>query len=127
MLMSHSDDPSDDDSEEMKEFADEFDRRRQALYERVCDFMDEEDIDEAYVAQLLLDSALSMRMTAYGMGVENPSAAGLKIDLDRLARDIGEMLRAAKKRADEYIRLVKEERARAEAEGDAGPDEQVPE
>ena len=87
--------------------------------------MDEEEIDEAYMAQLLLDSALSMRMTAYGMGVENPSAAGLKLDLDRLARDIGDMVRAAKKRADEYIRLVKEERARAEAEGE--PDEEAPE
>ena len=115
MLMSDAEEPFDDDSEEVKEFADEFDRRRQTLYERVCDFMDEEEIGEAYVAQLLLDSALSMRMTAYGMGVENPSAAGLKLDLDRLAREVGDMLRAAKKGADEYIRLVKEERARAAA------------
>lgn len=125
MLMSDAHDPFDDDSEEAKEFADEFDRRRQALYEGICDFMDEEEIGEAYVAQLLLDSALSMRMTAYGMGVENPSAAGLKLDLDRLGRDIGDMVRAAKKRADEYIHLVKEERARAEAE--EKPDEETPE
>lgn len=124
--MSDSDDLFEDDPEDVKEFADEFERRRQALYERICDFMDEEDIDEAYVAQLLLDSALSMRMTAYGMGVENPSAAGLKIDLDRLARDVGEMLRAAKKRADEYIRLVKEQRARIETEGETDPEEQAP-
>jgi hypothetical protein len=125
MLMSDAEDPFDDDSEEVKEFADEFDRRRQTLYERVCDFMDEEEIGEAYVAQLLLDSALSMRMAAYGMGVENPSAAGLKLDLDRLAREVGDMLRAAKKGADEYIRLVKEQRARAEAEEE--PDEETPE
>jgi hypothetical protein len=127
MLMSDADNPFDDDSEEVKELADEFERRRQALYDRICDFMDEEDIGESYVAQLLLDSALSMRMTAYGMGVENPSAAGLKIDLDRLAREFGELLRAAKKGADEYIRLVKEERARAEAEGEAEPDGPAPE
>jgi predicted site-specific integrase-resolvase len=123
--MSDSDDFIGDDPEEMQEIADEFERRRHALYERVCDFMDEEDIDEAYVAQLLLDCALSMRMTAYGMGVENPSAAGLKMDLDRLGRDIGEMLRTAKKGADEFIRLIKDERARAEAA--AEPEEDAPE
>jgi hypothetical protein len=39
MLMSDAHDPFDDDSEEAKEFADEFDRRRQAPYERICDFI----------------------------------------------------------------------------------------
>ena len=48
--------------------------------------MDEAEIGEAFVAALLLDAAIKMRMAAYGMGVENPSVAGLKLDLDRLRR-----------------------------------------
>ena len=85
--------------------------------------MDDEEIDEAYMAQLLLDCGLNMRMTAYGMAVENPSVAGLKIDLDRVGREVAELLRAAKKGAEEFIHKVKQERARLEAEVGAAPDE----
>jgi len=57
-----------------------------------------------------------MRMTAYGLGVENPSVAGLKIDLDRLRDEVGVFLREAKKGAQEYIAQVKDMRARADSE-----------
>ena len=59
--------------------------------------MDEEDINEDYVAQLLADAMIRMRMTAYGIGVESPSAAGLKMDLDRLRDELGEFLRERRK------------------------------
>ena len=76
----------------------------------------EEEISEAYVAQLLADAMIRMRMTAYGMGVESPSVAGLKLDLDRLRDELGVFLREAKKGAEEYIGVVKEMRAKVDAE-----------
>jgi hypothetical protein len=117
--MSDTDQMFDDDPEEIKKVAEAFEQRRQILYERICDFIDEEQIDEGYASHLLFDAAINARMIAYGMGVESPSVAGLKIDLDRVAREVGEMLREAKKGAEEFIREIKEERARLEAEADA--------
>ena len=125
--MSDTDDLLPDDPEEFKQIADDFERRRETLYETLCDFMDDEEIDEVYMAHLLFDAAISMRMTAYGMGVENPSVAGLKIDLDRVGREVAEMLREIKKGAEEYIQTVKKERERAAAEGEGEGDEEEPE
>ena len=47
--------------------------------------------------------------------VESPSAAGLKLDLDRLNKELGEFVREAKKGAEEYIGHVKEMRAEIDA------------
>jgi hypothetical protein len=98
------------------EFAEDFERHRAAIYGRISDYMEEVDINEAYVAELLVDMMIAMRMTAYGLGVENPSVAGLKLDLDRLRNEVGEFLREAKKGAEEYIHRVKDARAEAEEE-----------
>ena len=124
--MSDSDDPFGEVPEDMRQFADDLERHSQELHERICGYMDEEEIDENYVAHLLLESAINLRMSAYGVYVENPSVAGLKIDLDRMGRELDEMLRAAKKGAEEYIRLVKEERAKLEAEAETSPDKEAP-
>jgi hypothetical protein len=113
--MSESDDPRGDDPE-VDEFVEEFERHRDALYEHICDFMEEAEIGEDFVAQLLADAMIRMRMSAYGMDVESPSVAGLKLDLDRLRDEIGVFLREAKKGAEEYIALVKKMRAEADAE-----------
>src|SRR5580704_13005147 len=122
MPMSEPDD-SPDDEPATDQFVEEFERHRDALYEHIVDFMEEEDISEDYVAQLLADAMIRMRMTAYGIGVESPSAAGLKLDLDRLNKELGEFLREAKKGAEEYISHVKEVRAAADAALDAEEDE----
>ena len=123
--MSDSDDPFGEVPEDMRQFADDLERHSQELHERICGYIDEEEIDENYVAHLLLESAINLRMSAYGVYVENPSVAGLKIDLDRMGRELDEMLRAAKKGAEEYIRLVKEERAKLEAEAETSSDEEA--
>jgi hypothetical protein len=123
MPMSGSDDLSGDYPEGDK-FVEEFERHRDALYDHICDFMEEAEISEAYVAQLLADAMIRMRMTAYGMGVESPSVAGLKLDLDRLRDELGVFLREAKKGAEEYIGVVKEMRAEVDAEDE---DEETPE
>jgi hypothetical protein len=115
MPMSDSDDPFGEDPA-VDEFVGEFERHRDALYDHIIDFMEEEDINEAYVAQLLADAMIRMRVSAYGIGVESPSVSGLKLDLDRLRDELGLLLREAKKGAEEYIGHVKEMRAEIEAE-----------
>src|ERR1700730_407225 len=75
MPMSEPDDPLGDDPE-VDKFVEEFERHRDAIYERILDYMDEVEINEAYVAQLLIDAMIRMRMTAYGLGVESASVAG---------------------------------------------------
>jgi hypothetical protein len=113
--MSDSDDLSGDDPE-MDKFVEDFERHRDALYDCILDYMDEEEIDEAYVAQLLMDAMIRMRMTAYGLGVESPSVGGLRMDLDRLKDEVNVFLREAKKGAEEYIGLVKKMRAEVDEE-----------
>jgi hypothetical protein len=126
--MSDSDDLFGDDPE-FDEFAEDVARHRDAIYALLCDYMDEAEIDEAYVAQLLIDTMIRMRMTAYGLGVESPSVAGLKIDLDRLRDEIGGFLREAKKGAEEFIVQIKDMRAQADREAEEGEekDEESPE
>jgi hypothetical protein len=114
------------DDPEFKEFADEFERHREALYRLVSDYMDEEGVSETFAAHLLLDATVHMRMAAYGTGVEHPSVAGLKLDLDRLRQEMDQFVREAKKGAEDYIREVKtlrEELEREEAEGAAEDDD----
>jgi len=104
------------DDEVPDEFVEEFERHRDAIFDRLYDYMEKTEINEAYVAQLLVDAMIRMRMTAYGVGVESPSVAGLKLDLDRLRNEVGEFLREAKKGAEEYIGHIKKMRAEDEKE-----------
>ncbi len=108
-----------DDVPELDQFIENFERHRDALLDRIYAYMEDEDLDEGYVAQLLADLMIRMRMTAYGLGVESPSVAGLKLDLDRLSKELSESLREAKKDAEDYIEQVKEVRAAAAAALDA--------
>jgi hypothetical protein len=108
--MSGSDDRSGEDPH-LAQIAEEFERHCDELYERIADYMDEAEIGEAYVAQLLLEAMIRMRMEAYAIDVEKPSVAGLKLDLDRLQRQVDELVREAKKGAEDYIREVKKERS----------------
>jgi hypothetical protein len=121
--MSDSDELPGDDPEAEK-FVEDFERHRDAIYDCILDYMDEEEIGEAYVAQLLIDAMIRMRMTAYGLGVESPSVAGIKMDLDRLKDEVNVFLREAKKGAEEYIAHVKEMRARVDLEDLEDEDEE---
>jgi hypothetical protein len=113
--MKDSDDLRGDDPA-IDKIGEKLERHRAAIYERIYDYMEEAQISEAYVAQLLVDAMIRMRMAEYGLGVESPSVAGLKLDLDRLRSEVGECVREAKKDAEGYIRHVKDLRARAEDE-----------
>jgi hypothetical protein len=116
--MSDENDFSGEDAES-EEAGDKFDRHREELFERITQFMEDEDINEAAASFLLLDLALTLRMAAYGTGVKNPSAAGLKLDLDRLQREVADFIRLAKKGAEEFIRNTKQMLATIEEEEDA--------
>ena len=104
------------DDPELGKVREEFEAHRKALYERIADYMEEADLSDSYAAQLLLDAMISMRMAAYGTEVENPSVAGLKLDLERLRREVEDFVRGAKKGAEEYIRNVKDLRKTLEEE-----------
>jgi hypothetical protein len=121
--MSGSDDGFGDDPG-MEAFADEFDRHRKAVFELLEEYMEEEALDDDYVGQLLLDALIRLRMATYGISVERPSVAGLKLDLDRLQKEVVEVLREAKKDAEDFIATVKEARAAAEAVEEGGDSEE---
>jgi hypothetical protein len=87
------DDAEDDDYHQMQE----------ALHRHVSDFADEHDLTLGAVSVLLIDLAVTWRMLDYVMSVEKPSGAGLKLDLDRMRRDVEEHLRNCKRGADDFI------------------------
>jgi hypothetical protein len=116
--MSDSDDLFGDDPE-MDKFVEAYERHRDDIHELIMDYMEEEKLDAPYLAQMLIDLMIRMRMHAYGLGVESPSVTGLKLDLDRLQAELGEFLREAKKGAAEYIAAVKDARTEADAEAEA--------
>ncbi len=113
--MAGSDDRFSDDPE-ANGAGDEFDRLQMALLDRIEEFINAEDLGESDVVDLLISSAVHLRMVAYGMNIEKPSAGGLKLDLDRFRQDFDQLIRGAKKGADGFVEQVKEARARAEGE-----------
>ena len=113
--MAHPKDPFEAGSAE-QDGSDDFDEMGTALHEHVQDFAEEHDLPDGAVALLLLDIAVRMRMTDYALSVEKPSGSGLKLDLDRMRREVDDLIRGAKKSADEFIAHAKD--AIAEAERD---------
>jgi hypothetical protein len=103
--------PNDDRAVEDEAAVEEYERLHEALLEQLEEFMDVEGVDEDLVTELLVDAALHLRMTAYGMDTEQPSAAGLKLDLDHFGHEIEDLINDAKKGAEGYIEQVKKLRA----------------
>jgi hypothetical protein len=110
-MNSQNEDISDD-----AEAGDELDQHGLALHQIVQDYMDEHDLSDELGALLLLNISVRMRMVGYALETENPSASGLKMDLDRFNREIGDCIRAAKKGADEFIEEAMVLREAAEEE-----------
>jgi hypothetical protein len=103
-----TDDQDDLFGEGADEALDEFDRLTEILSERVFEFAEEEEVDDEQLSPLLLRLALSSRMVAYAAGTAKPSGGGLKLDLDRFRREIEDLIRAAKKDADHFIKQARE-------------------
>ena len=98
-----------------------YEDHRDGVYRQIIDYADENELDDGFVAAILLDLAVSTRMGAYAYGVEKPSVAGLKLELDRFRRDVDGYVGSAKKDAGVFIEETKAARA-AEAEQDVAED-----
>jgi hypothetical protein len=94
-----------------------------ALHQLIQDYMDKHDLSDELGAVLLLNISVRMRMVGYALETEQPSAPGLKTDLDRFHREIGDCIRAAKKGAEEFIEEAMVLREAAEEEIEDALDE----
>ena len=103
---------------------DEFDRMQDMLSALVSDFAEQHDLPLGALSPLLLQLAVTTRMTDYVLSVAKPSSSGLKLDLDRLRRDIDELVRHSKRHADDFIAHSKDalQEAEAEREAEGGPE-----
>ncbi len=123
--MSSDDSRSDDGRSvdpDVQEFMDEVEQHSQAIYEMVSDYMDDLEIPEAIISHVLLNLAFNMRMVAYVIDTEKPSAGGLKLDLDRMRNEIEQIIRESKKGAEAFVKSAKTAIAEAEKESDAAED-----
>jgi len=101
----------------------EFDRHSGALLQVVQDYIEEHDLLEEMMSLVLLNLSVRLRMVGYALETEKPSAAGLKLDLDRFRRELDGCVRAAKKDADRFIADAKAARAKAESEAEDEADD----
>jgi hypothetical protein len=104
--------------EDTEQAVEEFNRLSTVLYERVTEFAADEDVADDMLPLLLLQLSLKLRMVNYAESVAKPSAAGLKLDIDRFRRDAEDLIREARKDADQFIALAREAIAAATAEDD---------
>ena len=119
--MSSDDNRSDDgrsDDPDVQEFMDEVEQHSRAIYDMVSDYMDDLEIPEALISHVLLNLAFNMRMVAYVIDTEKPSAGGLKLDLDRMRSEIEQLVRESKKGAEAFIASAKTAIAEAEKEAE---------
>jgi hypothetical protein len=98
-----------------EEFDEAFDEVRKAFHERVEEFRADFDLPYGLLSILCAQMSVTARMLDYLDSVEKPSAAGLRLELDRLLRGIESTVRAAKKRAEQVVAVTKQ--AAAEARG----------
>jgi hypothetical protein len=109
------------DDAELAEAAEEYEDHCMALFDLVSEHVEKEEIDALVAVHMLAEVTLRLRMVAYGIGVERPSAGGLKLDLDRFGQELDQLIRHTKKGADEFIASVKAAREAAEREEDDAP------
>ncbi|GLK71172.1 hypothetical protein KHC23_10380 [Ancylobacter dichloromethanicus] len=112
MAGSHNDDETDD------AYDAAFDQHRAALYDMLMDYADTHELSDSFMAVLASDIGLSLRMVAYAAETEKPSVGGLRLDLDRYARELGDSVRDAKKYAAEFIAEAKAAQEADEEEDD---------
>jgi hypothetical protein len=124
--MAHGKDEQLDDSDLE---ADDFDQMLNMLHAHVSEFAEEHDLPVGALSPLLLDLGVTSRMMDYVLSVEKPSASGLKLDLDRMGREVDELVRDCKRNAEEFIDhskdALREAQAELEAELDAEAEQEA--
>ena len=98
---------------------DDYEQMRELLHAHLSEFAEEHDLPNAALSALLLDLAVTERMMDYVLSVEKPSASGLKLELDRMQRDVADFVRDCKRNADAFISHSKDAVAQARAELEA--------
>src|SRR5438046_1485326 len=89
---------------------------REGLMEEVNDFAGEHEISPGALSLLLVDLGLTSYMLGYFYKTDKPSSLGLKLELDRFNRDVGDFIRSSKRDAEEFVREAKKILASAPAE-----------
>jgi hypothetical protein len=107
------------DDEDFDEASEQYERLRDLLQARISEFADEHDVPVGALSPLLMDLAVTTRMTDYALSVEKPSASGLKLELDRMLREAGDYIRDCKRHAEDFMAHTKDAIAQAQAEIDA--------
>jgi len=110
-----NDDAFEDDDDEAGE---DVEQLRQSFFEHISDFVEENDLEEEFVAAMLLDMAVTTRMVAYTLEDEEPTIPGLKQHLDAFQREAQDLITRFKEGAEEFIAHAKQARAEAQAEED---------
>ena len=95
---------------------DEFDKLVLAFQEHVDAFAVERDLTFGVVSLLAAQVAMTMRMFDYAASADEPSAAGLKLELDRYRGEIDNAVSSAKNGAGEFLAIAGEAFAQAEAD-----------
>ena len=94
---------NDNDNEDFESWDDEQEAHAEAIREMVLDYLDDNDVDEGTAVFGLVEIALSIAMSGYVVSTEKPSAGGLGMALDRLSKDVSDLIREAKKGAKQFI------------------------
>ena len=92
-----------DDDREFESWDDEQEAHAEAIRDMVLDYLDEHEVDEGTAVFGLVGIALSIAMSGYAMSVDKPSVGGLRMALDRLGKDVAELIREAKKDAESFL------------------------
>ena len=98
----------------------DYERWREDLHKLAAQFADKHDLSFAMMALLLIDLGVTSRMINYVLSVEKPSSGGLRLDLDRFQREIGDFVRSSKRTAEGFIEATM--KALDEAEKTSPPD-----
>jgi hypothetical protein len=101
-------------SEDDGDFAVQMNGHHRALFNLLTDFAEERELEDSEVLMLLVEATLSIATISYGTNVAQPTASGLRTDLDRLLRAFGESVRGRKKEAQRMIANLREIINRAE-------------
>ena len=104
------------DEREPESWDDEQESHMEAIREMVLDYLDENEVDEGVAVFGLIEIAVSVAMSGYVMSVDKPSVGGLRMALDRLGKDISDLVREAKKGAEDFLTETK---AALESDGEA--------
>ncbi len=105
----------------------DYEQMRDMLYARISDFAEEHELPIGALSPLLLDLAVTTRMTDYALSVDKPSVSGLKLDLDRMQREVSDFVRDCKRHANDFIASSKDlvEQAHAELEAESETEDGV--